>query len=109
MSKLDTYTEELIPHSLAKAIDIGPREGTWMLRVNRPVLDPEYCTLGLSPLVLERGTVGEIVEEGVGEGGSEVHLVSWRVMYSGWDLFGAMVLRLLSTPGIGVGMYMYVI
>ena len=104
MSNLTNYTEQLTPHTLAKVIDIGPEEGTWITRVSRPILESEYRSLGLPPLVLEKGTVGVVIEDGTSSNGTEVQVVSWRVVYSGWDLFAALVQRLLSTPGIGVGM-----
>ena len=105
MSSLENYTEELVPHSLAKTIDLGPEGGTWVMRRSRPILESEYWSLGLSPLlVLERGTMGVVLEEGTDGGGNEIQLVSWKAKYSGWDLFAALVQRLLYTSGIGVGM-----
>ena len=64
----------------------------------------EYQSLGLSPLILPRGTVGVVIEEEETEN-NERQLVCWNVKYSGWDLFGVLLNRLMTTPGIGVGKY----
>ncbi len=104
MLNLKSYSEQLSPPTLAKVIDIGPEEGTWIIRGLRPILESEYRSLGLTPLVLDKGTVGVVIEEETNSDGNDLQVVSWRVKYSGWDLLGALVQRLLSTPGIGVGM-----
>ena len=64
----------------------------------------EYQSLGLSPLILPRGTVGVVIEEEETES-NERQLVGWNVKYSGWDLFAVLLNRLMTTPGIGVGKY----
>ena len=104
LSTLPSYTEELAPHMLQVGmIDIGPEEGTWVISTPRCLFEQEYQSLGLPPLVLDRGVVGVVVKEEAEEDGDDVQVVSWQVEYSGWELFAVFAYTLLNTPGIGVG------
>lgn len=92
------YTEQASVHSLKDCTDVEDSENLQVLTKSRVLCREDSNKFGCRPLVMPKGTVGEVMGD----------VIRWEHTFSAWEWFILMCANLLSTAGAADGEWVVV-